>query len=128
MTRRNFFKYSALASTSILIPGFLKGLQANELNSTAQLKKLISEGKKLIIVQLSGGNDGLNTVIPYRNDIYYSMRPQISIGENILKLNDELGLNPVMNKLKEIYDGGNLSIINNVGYPNPDRSHFRSMD
>ncbi|MEO8664629.1 MAG: DUF1501 domain-containing protein [Ignavibacteria bacterium] len=129
ISRRKFFKYSALASTSLLIPSFLNGLQANELINSPRLQKLMAGGKKLIIVQLSGGNDGLNTVIPFRNDIYYSLRPRLSISEDkIVKLNDEIGLNPQMGKLKEIFDKGNLSIINNVGYPNPDRSHFRSMD
>ncbi|MDQ3194067.1 MAG: DUF1501 domain-containing protein, partial [Bacteroidota bacterium] len=107
----------------------LRGLQANELVNNPQMQKLITGGKKLIIVQLSGGNDGLNTIIPFRNDIYYSLRPKLSIEESkIIKLNDEIGLNPEMGKLKEIFDKGNLSIINSVGYPNPDRSHFRSMD
>lgn len=129
MNRRKFLKYTAMASTSLLVPGFLKGLYAEQIHKNPQLMDLASGGKKLIIVQLSGGNDGLNTVIPYRNDIYYSMRPKLSISDTkLLKINDELGFNPAMKKLNEIYDKGNLSIINSVGYPNPDRSHFRSMD
>lgn len=128
ITRRNFFKYSALASTSMLIPNFLSGFGPKELHAS-QSTNLNSSGKKLIVIQLSGGNDGLNTVIPYRNDIYHSSRPQIGISANeVLKLNDEQGLNPVMTGMREIFDKGNLSIINSVGYPNPDRSHFRSMD
>jgi len=127
--RRKFIKYSALASTSLLVPSFLKGFEAKEIYSNPQLGKLLSGGKKLIVVQLSGGNDGLNTVIPYSNDLYYSLRPKLSLETGkVLKLNDELALNPVMSGLKEVFDKGNLSIINNVGYPNPDRSHFRSMD
>ncbi|MEO8447802.1 MAG: DUF1501 domain-containing protein, partial [bacterium] len=127
--RRKFLKYSALASTSLLVPSFLKGFEAKEIYSNPQLSKLLSGGKKLIVVQLSGGNDGLNTVIPYSTDLYYSLRPKLSVeAGKVLKLNDELAFNPVMSKLKEVFDKGNLSIINNVGYPNPDRSHFRSMD
>jgi len=129
ISRRSFLKYSAIASTSLLIPNFLRGFQAKELYDNSQLQRLIAGGKKLIIVQLSGGNDGLNTIVPYRNDIYYSLRPNLSLDENkILQLSDELGLNSEMSKLKEIFDKGNLSVINSVGYPNPDRSHFRSMD
>jgi uncharacterized protein (DUF1501 family) len=80
-------------------------------------------------LQLSGGNDGLNTVIPVRNDIYYKERPGLSISrEKSLSLNDEAGLHPSLTHLKALYDEGSLSILNNVGYPNPDRSHFRSMD
>lgn len=129
ISRRNFFKFSALASTSLFIPNFLSGFESGGTVSNANVVKLPKGSKKLIVIQLSGGNDGLNTVIPYRNDIYYSMRPKLSLDEKkILRLTDELGLNPEMLKLKEIFDKGNLSIINSVGYPNPDRSHFRSMD
>jgi len=85
--------------------------------------------KKLVIIQLSGGNDGLNTVIPYRNDLYYSNRPGISIPKNkLIDINGELGLNENLSHLKALYDKGYLSIINNIGYPNPNRSHFRSTD
>lgn len=108
----------------MLIPHFLK---AYELQMMGQLPA--STGKVLVIVQLSGGNDGLNTVIPYRNDIYYRERPTIAIRpEKVLTLNDEIGLHPAMQPLKALYDDGYVTVINNVGYPNPDRSHFRSMD
>lgn len=123
MKRRQFLTNSIIASAgTLLIPNFLKAL---ELQST----NVLANHKKLIIIQLSGGNDGLNTIVPYRNDIYYKLRPDIAIEKTkILTLNDELGLNPVMLGLKNLYDDGMLSVINNVGYPNPDRSHFRSMD
>ena len=125
VTRRDFFKFSALASASMMIPNFIRPLQAKEI-----MEKFTASGaKKLVIVQLSGGNDGLNTVIPFKNDIYYSSRSSIAIKEkDVLKITDELGFNPAMSKFKALYDQGNLSVINNVGYPNPDRSHFRSMD
>ena len=111
-----------MASTSIFVPAFLKAYQPeNVFNSRS--------GKILVIVQLSGGNDGLNTVIPYRNDIYYQQRPTLAIQKNeVLQVSDKLGLNPVLSPLQSLYDEGLLSIVNNVGYPNPDRSHFRSMD
>ena len=93
------------------------------------MDKETSQGKILVVIQLSGGNDGLNTIVPYRNDIYYQQRPGISIQpQRILKLNDRLGLNPHLSFLKDLYDQGQLSIINNVGYPNPIHSHFRAMD
>ncbi len=120
MDRRNFLKVSSLASTSLLMPNFLRAFSMKALNF---------DGKILVVIQLSGGNDGLNTVIPFRNDDYYSLRPSIGIAESdVLKLNDSLGFNPALSGLKNIYDQGYLTIINNVGYPNPDRSHFRSMD
>jgi uncharacterized protein (DUF1501 family) len=85
--------------------------------------------KVVVILQLSGGNDGLNTVIPVRNDIYYRSRPRLGIEKaKALLLTDEVGLHPALGSFKELYDDGSLGILNNVGYPNPDRSHFRSMD
>ena len=75
------------------------------------------------------GNDGLNTVIPYRNDLYYKARPKLGIERTkALSLTDEVGLNPALKGFKDLFDSGELAILNNVGYPNPDRSHFRSMD
>jgi uncharacterized protein (DUF1501 family) len=125
MNRRNFIKQSAFTTAgTMLIPHFLKAYESQMLG-----KGPGSTGKILVVVQLSGGNDGLNTVIPYRNDIYYRERPTIAIRpEKVLQLNDEIGLHPAMGSLKALYDEGLLTVINNVGYPNPDRSHFRSMD
>lgn len=124
MKRRDFIQHSALASVgSLLIPNFLKAYEQTQLFEAKKQNKI------LIIIQLSGGNDGLNTVVPFRNDIYYQQRPRLAISaQDCLKLNDEVGLNPALKALQAIYDEGQMSIINNVGYPNPDRSHFRSMD
>ncbi|CAN5493516.1 DUF1501 domain-containing protein [soil metagenome] len=125
LSRREFLMMSALATSTLLIPKFLTPLQAKE------IKELLGDdiNRKLVIIQLSGGNDGLNTIIPYNNDIYYQGRESISVAKNnVLKINDELGFNPGMSKLKELYDNGYVSVINSVGYPNPNRSHFRSMD
>ncbi|WP_241502275.1 DUF1501 domain-containing protein [Hymenobacter glacialis] len=86
--------------------------------------------RRLIVVQLSGGNDGLNTIIPYKNDLYYRARPTLGIREaqGILAMEKDLGLHPALKGLKGLYDQGHLAVLNSVGYPNPDRSHFRSMD
>ena len=120
MQRRKFIQTSGLATAAMMIPNFLK---AQESLSALKTDKI------LIVIQLTGGNDGLNTVIPFENDLYYNARPQISIQKKeVLKLNNELGLNPVMQGFKELHDEGKLTVINNVGYPEPDRSHFRSMD
>lgn len=123
-SRREFIKKSALATVGgMLIPNFLKAYEREHLGINQTSDKI------LVIVQLSGGNDGLNTVIPFHNDIYYQSRPTIGIPpDKVLKLNDDLGLNPAMGGIRRLYDEGLVSIINNVGYPNPDRSHFRSMD
>ena len=87
------------------------------------------DGRVLVLVQLEGGNDGLNTIVPFRNDIYYRERPQISIGPDaVIPLNDEVGLNNALAPLQSLYDAGDLAVVQGVGYPNPDRSHFRSTD
>ncbi|CAN5396478.1 DUF1501 domain-containing protein [soil metagenome] len=108
-------------SGTLLVPQFLKAFeQQNRQNDSDRI---------LIVLQLSGGNDGLNTIVPYRNDLYYKLRPSLSLSkEKILTASDELGFNPALGKFKELYDQGFVTVINNVGYPNPDRSHFRSMD
>lgn len=88
-----------------------------------------TDGKILVIVQLSGGNDGLNTVVPFADDDYHRSRPSLAKrAGDVLKLNDHIGLNAELASLKSLYDNGEMSIIQGVGYPNPNRSHFRSMD
>ncbi len=121
MDRRKFLKQSSLASSLFFVPSFIKAFE--------QVAKESLGYKKLVIIQLSGGNDGLNTIIPFNNDIYYKNRPGIAIPKNnIIRATDELGFNENLAPLKNLYDKGYLSIINNVGYPNPNRSHFRSTD
>lgn len=124
MNRRNFLKQTAFTSVgTLLIPNFLKAFEQENL-----FKPLGSE-KIVVVIQFSGGNDGLNTVIPFENDIYYKERPQLAIPKKeVLQLNKEIGLNPALKGLQTLFDEGFVSIINQVGYPNPDRSHFRSMD
>lgn len=108
-----------LASASLLVPQFLWG--------TGKGKSSPGD-KKLVVLQLSGGNDWLNTVIPVRNDDYYRARPVIGITKaDALSLNDESGLHPSLVGLKKLYDEGHVSIVNGVGYPQPNRSHFESM-
>jgi uncharacterized protein (DUF1501 family) len=83
----------------------------------------------LVILQLSGGNDALNTVIPYSNPLYQDNRPKVGIPEDqVLPINDSIGFHPAMGPIKKLYDEGKVAIIQGIGYPNPSRSHFRSMD
>ena len=128
MKRRNFVKSLALASagTPILL---------NEMKFQSIGKKLFDVAKNaddrvLVIIRLNGGNDGLNTVIP--RDQYSDLtiqRNNILIPETqVLPLTTEVGLHPVMTGMKSMYDSGKLGIIQNVGYPEQNRSHFRSMD
>ena len=85
--------------------------------------------RSVVVVQLNGGNDALNTVVPYGDSLYYDWRPEVRIEQDqVLKLDDQLGFNPSMAPIKELWDEGKVAVINGVGYPNPNRSHFRSMD
>ena len=83
----------------------------------------------LAVLSLSGGNDGLNTIVPYTNGLYRDARPILAIPENqVMPLNDQLGLHPTMAPLKKFWDEGKLAIFLGIGYPTPSYSHFRSMD
>ena len=89
----------------------------------------MASDRSVVVIQLSGGNDGLNTVIPYNNGLYYDFRPTVAIPqEDVLRIDDELGFNPNMGPIKRLWDDGKLAIIQGIGYPNCTRSHFRSMD
>ncbi|MEQ9305643.1 MAG: twin-arginine translocation signal domain-containing protein, partial [Marinoscillum sp.] len=105
--RREFLKQTtAVAAGTLLLPSFLKGKGVPNY-----------QGNQLVVIQLSGGNDGLNTIIPYRNDLLYKLRPGLmSPQTEILKLDDETGLNKVMGGLRNLYNEGDISLINNVGY------------
>ncbi len=119
--RKEFLQIGSLATASLMMPKFLKAFE-----KTAAVPP---GNKVMVVLQFSGGNDGLNTIIPIRNDIYYKSRPKLGIQKDAaLQLTDEAGLNPALPFLKELFDEGSMGILNNVGYPNPDRSHFRSMD
>ncbi len=119
--RRTFLQAGSLATASFLVPKFLKAFETGQ--------QVPAGNKVLVVLQLSGGNDGLNTVIPVRDDIYYRSRPGLGIKkENALLLNDDIGIHSSLSAFKDFYDDGSLGILNAVGYPNPDRSHFRSMD
>ena len=83
----------------------------------------------LVVLQLSGGNDALNTLIPYGNPLYFDNRPNVRIPEDqVLPLNKDVGFHPAMGPLKALYDAGKVAVIQGIGYPKPSRSHFRSMD
>ena len=89
----------------------------------------IKHDRTLVVIELEGGNDALNTIIPYTDGLYYDSRPGIGIPQSeVLKINGELGFNPSMSQLKHIWHEGGLAIVNGIGYPKPDRSHFRSRD
>ncbi len=85
--------------------------------------------KSLVVVQLSGGNDYLNTIVPYGDDEYYDFRKTVHINqESVLPVDATYGFNPNLGPIKQLYDDGKVAVINGIGYDNPNRSHFRSMD
>ena len=119
--RKKFIQIGSLATASLMLPEFLKAFEGPA--------RVPAGNKVLVVLQMSGGNDGLNTIIPYRNDVYFKSRPKLGIARNkALPLTDDAGMHPSLKVFKALYDEGGLGIINGVGYPNPDRSHFRSMD
>src|SRR5580700_1636897 len=124
-TRRAFMKGSlssaALVALSPAVPQFL-------FSASAQAAEAGGE-TILVVIQLSGGNDGLNTVIPYADDVYRKNRPAIGIAaKTAKKIDDYVGLHPSMDGFSTLLQEGRLGIVQGVGYPNPNRSHFSSMD
>ena len=129
-TRRDFLTGSlSLLSTSATLPLFL-GQTASVLAAPRRRERLRDDAQRiLVVVQLAGGNDGLNTVIPYTHSEYYRLRPQIAIKKgDALRLTEEIGLHPAATGLKALFDDERLAIVQGVGYPNPNRSHFTSTD
>src|SRR5881628_3736200 len=132
-TRRQFLRTSVLgAAASWTLPVFLEktffaldAMAADALTQTATGK----DGTILVVLQMAGGNDGLNMVVPYADDIYYRSRPKLGLlADKVLKLNSYAGLNGKLTGLKALFDEGHLSVVQGVGYPNPNRSHFRSTE
>lgn len=130
-TRRQFIKRSAqFVSLSVVLPRvWLTNAHAQALTSDPNRRTLV-------VIQLLGGNDGLNTVIPYTDSRYYSLRPSLALKESGLKdsqgrstmISNKFALNPNLEKIKEIYDQNKVAIVQGVGYPNPSGSHFESTD
>ena len=104
MKRRNFLRQSTLASSLLFVPNFVKAFE--------QVAKASLGYKKLVIVQLSGGNDGLNTIVPFTNDIYYKNRPGISIPKkDLITVTDDLGFNKSLAPLKNLYDICHVTLL-----------------
>src|SRR5438093_14623 len=132
-TRRQFLRTSVLgAAASWTLPVFLEktffaldAMAADALTQTATGK----DGTILVVLQMAGGNDGLNMVVPYADDVYYRSRPRLGLpADKVLKLDSYAGLNGKLIGLKSLFDEGHLGVVQGVGYPNPNRSHFRSTE
>ena len=128
LTRRGFLKASCGVGATALLTGF-NTVTMNDLAEAATREPLPKNTGILVVVTLYGGNDGLNTVIPYGDSTYYAQRPDLAYQPSeVIKLDKDLGLNPGMIGLKQLWDRKKVAIIRGVGYPNSDHSHFRSMD
>jgi uncharacterized protein (DUF1501 family) len=121
ITRRSFLKGAAIvAASTSFAPSFL---------ARTAYTALAAGNNALVVIQLSGGNDGINTVIPYGTPQYAQSRPTLAIGQDqVLPLDANVGLHPNLKALKDLFDQKMLAVIQGVGYPNPNRSHFSSMD
>ncbi|MEZ6059468.1 MAG: DUF1501 domain-containing protein [Planctomycetaceae bacterium] len=122
-TRRDFLRSTAAASAVLTFtgtaPGFLQ-------QAAAQGK---SQERILVVVEMAGGNDGLNTIVPFGHDQYRKLRPELAIArEDVLSIDDELGFHPSLQGFAELLDAGRLAVVQGVGYPDPNQSHFESMD
>lgn len=125
ISRRSFLKNAAVVSALGVAPRFLTRVAEGATPPIGGFK----DDRVLVVVQLGGGNDGLNTVVPYGDDQYYRLRPNLGLAKDeILRIDDYVGFNKQLNHLMHLYDAGELAIVQGVGYPNPDRSHFRSME
>src|SRR5471032_1915898 len=132
-TRREFLRSTVLGSAlAWTVPAFLANTLTALQTEAADSATQITTGKDatiLVVLQMAGGNDGINTVVPYSNDFYHKARPRIGLtADKIIKINDDIGFNGAMGGFKNLYDSGNLAVVQGVGYPNPNRSHFRSTE
>lgn len=123
-SRREFLKRSLAGSSLWALGNTVPGFMANTAFAAEHGRENI-----LVVVELEGGNDGLNTVIPFADDLYHKARPTLRFNKDeVLRLDDEIGLNPSLSGLNDLYQDQQLAIVQGVGYPNPNRSHFDSMD
>jgi uncharacterized protein (DUF1501 family) len=126
MKRRNFLLATASGLAVVANP---EHVFARALAQTPLPGLPGADNRVLVLINLFGGNDGLNTVVPHGDDRYYQLRPGLAIDRNeVLAIDGHVGLNPVMRSLKGLYDRGLVAIVQGVGYPNPDHSHFRSTE
>src|SRR5712692_3922585 len=119
-TRRGFLKTSSLLALAPTVPLFIA--------RTARAAEPAKDKRVLVVVQLDGGNDALNTIVPHSDPNYEKLRPKLKLDKkNLVKVSDTLSLHPSLKPLDRLLQAGHLAAIPGVGYPNPNRSHFESM-
>ena len=123
-TRRQFLNQTLKTSSLVALGSVVPQFVARTAQAAAPGKDSI-----LVVLEMTGGNDGLNTVIPYADDLYHKYRPTLRRGKDaVIPLNDHVGLHSSMQGLKPLWEQGQLAVVQGVGYPNPNRSHFEAMD
>jgi uncharacterized protein (DUF1501 family) len=123
-SRRQFLTRSLQGSSLLALGSVVPEFLANTARAAEKGKDTV-----LVVLEMTGGNDGLNTVIPYADDLYHKYRPTLGYKKDgVVRLDDHLGLNPGMSNFRQMWEQGQLAVVQGVGYPNPDRSHFESMD
>jgi uncharacterized protein (DUF1501 family) len=131
-SRRSLLGRGALlVASGFLAPSFITrtAMALDNRSALAAPADAANSNLILVVLQLSGGNDGINTVIPFADSQYSTLRPSLGFAaSDVLHLSDSVGLNPNLTKLKALYDQSKVAVVQGVGYPNPNRSHFRSMD
>ncbi|MCZ8139068.1 MAG: DUF1501 domain-containing protein [Armatimonadota bacterium] len=128
LTRRELLAKGTMIAVGLSTPRWLAAVAHGDLIRAAGGRK-VDPDNILVVCQLSGGNDGLNTVVPFADSLYAKARPTLALkGDEVLHLNEAMGLHPTMGGLATLYKEGKVAIVQNVGYPNPNRSHFKSMD
>lgn len=128
LSRRQLIKGGSLIAVGLVAPRWLSTIARADVVRLAKGGKVPTD-TVLVVCQLSGGNDGLNTVVPYADKLYYSLRPTIGIADkDVLKISDAIGFHPSLSALGDLYKEGKVAVVQNVGYPHPNRSHFKSME
>src|SRR5215470_607210 len=119
-SRREFLRTASLVALAPTVPGFLA--------RTARAAAPARDGRILVVIELNGGNDGINTVVPFADEGYAKYRKVLRLpADRLIKVDKEVGLHPAMGDAAELLESGRLAVVQGVGYPNPTRSHFKSM-
>ena len=126
-SRRDFLKVGLAGLPALVLGGSLPTLVSKFAFAQDAVGTAVPKDNILVVVQMSGGNDGLNTVVPFKHDVYQKLRPRLALKDGLHQLSDEIALNPGLVSFKKLFDDGMLGVIHGCGYPDANRSHFELM-
>ena len=126
-SRRDFLKVGLAGVPAMILGGSLPTLVSKFAFAQDAVGTAVPKDNILVVVQMSGGNDGLNTVVPFKHDVYQKLRPRLALKDGLHQLSDEIALNPGLVSFKKLFDDGMLGVVHGCGYPDANRSHFESM-